>query len=125
MIHRFAATGAGTWMFASDSSFDTYRPSFRRPHSVFRWKGIDLSSKWSLHQPQEGLNERLVRQGSPWMIHEKTGLPTRCSLPPILEYLGAPSRVARGKADVADDIRVLDGQRFLEDLPLTHSVASG
>src|ERR1700736_6557321 len=52
------------------------------------------------------------------------GLPTRCSLPPILEYLVASGRVARGKAELADDIRVLDGQRFLEVLPLTHSVAS-
>src|SRR5882762_6876268 len=111
-------------MFASDSSFDTYRPSFRRPHSVFRWKGIDLSSKWSLHEPQGGLNERLVQQGSPWMIHEKTGLPTRCSLPPILEYLLASSRVAQGNAELTDDIRVLDGQRFLAVLPLTHLVAS-
>src|SRR5712691_819366 len=51
-------------------------------------------------------------------------LPMRCSLPPILEYLVASGRVARGKADLADDIRVLDGQRFLEVLPLTHSVAS-
>src|SRR5258708_40100193 len=47
-----------------------------------------------------------------------------CSLPPILEYLVASSRFARGKANRADDIRVLDAQRFLEDLPLTHSVAS-
>src|SRR5216684_4511787 len=52
------------------------------------------------------------------------GLPTRCSLPPILECLVASGRVARGKADLADDIRVLDGQRFLEVLPLTHWVAS-
>src|SRR6266849_1280905 len=58
------------------------------------------------------------------MIHWKIGLPTRCSLPPILEYLVASRRVARGKAELADDIRVLDGQRFLEVLPLTHSVAS-
>ena len=29
-----------------------------------------------------------------------------------------------GKAEFAADIRVLDGQRFLEVLPLTHSVAS-
>jgi hypothetical protein len=34
------------------------------------------------------------------------------------------SRVARGNAELTDDIRVLDGQRFLEVLPLTHSVAS-
>src|SRR3989454_3726195 len=40
------------------------------------------------------------------------------------KYLVASSRVARGKADLADDIRVLDGQRFLEVLPLTHSVPS-
>src|SRR5712691_5472346 len=51
-------------------------------------------------------------------------LPMRCSLPPILEYLVASGRVARGKAELADDIRVLDGQRFLEVLPLTHSVTS-
>src|SRR5713101_5107828 len=52
------------------------------------------------------------------------GLPTRCSLPPILEYLVASSRVARVKADLVDDIRVRDGKRFLEVLPLTHSVGS-
>src|SRR6266849_6394362 len=40
------------------------------------------------------------------------------------EYLVTSSRVARGKAELADDIRVLDGQRFLAVLPLTHSVAS-
>ena len=34
------------------------------------------------------------------------------------------SRVARENAELTDDIRVLDGQRFLEVLPLTHSVAS-
>src|SRR5712692_12040132 len=52
------------------------------------------------------------------------GLPTRCSLPPIREYLVASNRFARRKVELADDIRVLDGQRFLEVLPLTHSVAS-
>src|SRR5712664_985122 len=52
------------------------------------------------------------------------GLPTRCGLPPILEYLLASSRVARVKADLVDDIRVRDGKRFLEVLPLTHSVGS-
>src|ERR1700693_2551871 len=101
-------------MFASDSSFDAYRPSFRRPHSVFRWKGIDLSSKRSLQQPQRGLNAQLIQQGSHWMIRQKIGLHTRCSLPPILGHFVASSRVARGKADLADDIRVLDGQCFLE-----------
>src|SRR5579864_8011120 len=54
----------------------------------------------------------------------KKGLPTRCSLARILEYLLASSRVARGKAELTEDIRVLDGQCFLEVLPLTHSIAS-
>jgi len=58
------------------------------------------------------------------MIRQKIGLPTRCSLPPILEYLLASSRVARGNTELTDDIRVLDGQRFREVLPLTHSVAN-
>jgi hypothetical protein len=43
---------------------------------------------------------------------------------PIPQYPVAPSRVARGKAKLADDIRVLDGQRFLELLPLTRSVVT-
>ena len=111
-------------MFVVDSSFVTYRPSFRCPHSVFRWKGIDLSSIRSLQQPQRELNAQLMQQSSHWMIRQKIGLPTRCGLPQILEYFAASSRVARGKADLADDIRVLDGQCFLEALPLTHSVAS-
>src|SRR5271169_2037212 len=58
------------------------------------------------------------------MIHQKTGPPTRCSLPPILECVVASTRIALGDADLADDIRVLDGQCFLEVLPLTDSVAS-
>src|SRR5580658_4679884 len=49
------------------------------------------------------------------------GLPSKCSLP-ILKYLVRSSRVARGKVELADDIRVRDGQCFLELLPLTHSV---
>jgi len=56
------------------------------------------------------------------MIHYKIGLPTKCSLPPIPEYPAASSRAARGKTELEHDIRVLDGQRFLELLPLTHSV---
>jgi hypothetical protein len=39
--------------------------------------------------------------------------PARASLPQILGYLVASSRAARGKAELADDIRVLDGKRFL------------
>jgi hypothetical protein len=69
VIHCFAAAGASSWMFALDSSFDAYRPPFRRPCSVFRWKGIDLSSKRSLQQPQRGLNAQFIQQGSQWMIH--------------------------------------------------------
>jgi hypothetical protein len=64
VIHCFAATSTDSWMFAPDSSFDTYRPSFRCPHSVFRWKDFDLSSKRSLQQPQRGLNTQLIQQGS-------------------------------------------------------------
>jgi hypothetical protein len=52
------------------------------------------------------------------------GLLTRCSLPPILEDLVASGRVAWGQAEIADDIRVLDGQRFLEVVHLTHSLGS-
>ena len=36
----------------------------------------------------------------------------------------ASDRIAWGKAELADEIRVLDGQRFLEVLPLTNSVVS-
>src|ERR1700745_2330081 len=57
-------------------------------------------------------------------LNGRCNSPTRCSLLLILEYLVTSSRVARGKAELTDDIRVLDGKRFLEVLPLTHSVAS-
>jgi len=57
------------------------------------------------------------------MIRQKIGLPTRCSLPPIPECFGAPTRIALGKDDLADDMRVLDGQCLLAVLPLTLSVA--
>ena len=65
-----------------------------------------------------------MQQCSHSMIHLKIELPTRCGLLLILEYLVASSGVARGKSELTDDIRVLDGKRFLEVLPLTHSVAS-
>jgi hypothetical protein len=56
-------------MLTKISDINVSRPSSRLPHVVFRWKGIDLSSKRSLQQPPEGLQEQLVQQGSHWMMH--------------------------------------------------------
>jgi hypothetical protein len=120
----FAAAGAGICILALDSIWDACCPSRRCLYSAFPCRSIDFWLKQSLQQSQEGLNEQLVQQSFHWMVHWILGLQTGCSLSPILEVLVASNRVARGNADLADDIRVLDGKRFLELSPLIHSMAS-
>jgi len=103
-----------------DSSFDTYRPSFR-VFTAFFVEGMTFRPNGRCKSLREA--QRTARAGFSWMIHEKTGLPTRCSLPPILEYL-LHRAGCTGNAELTDDIRVLDGQRFSRSCPWTHLVAS-